>query len=395
MRPLRPIRILQVVPLLDPAYGGPTEVAVNVCVAMRRARLDNTLAFAAGGGPVANGEAASAMLVAEGVTVRRFAVFQPSRTRTRRWGVSPGLCGWLARCAGGFDVVHIHGAWGAAQLVGLLAARLRGRPCVMTPHETLTEFDVNKPGHWYRTIAKKALKRFYLRNLSLVVFSSELERRDSLPAGEQVRSVVISHPVRRALEAPSGAVRNSSGSFTVGFLGRLHPKKNLELLIRAVDGLSGGARLAIAGEGPNTYEAELRGLVAALGMDDRVDWVGFLEGDRRWAFLDEVDVLAMPSQYECFGMVAAEAMARGTPAVVSRETGIAELIERHRCGLVIDLDLEQLTQALKRLIDDRPTLTQMAAAGAAGAHQALSLQAYGHKMEGCYRSLERAEGPAR
>jgi glycosyltransferase involved in cell wall biosynthesis len=133
--------------------------------------------------------------------------------------------------------------------------------------------------------------------------------------------------MRDALEVPVSAFQTDDGPLRIGFLGRLHPKKNLDVLIRAVRRASNDARLLVAGEGPSGYTANLKGLVAELEMEDRIEWLGFTEGSSKWHFIDQIDVLAMPSQYECFGMAAAEAIARGTPIIVSQHTGMAELYQ--------------------------------------------------------------------
>lgn len=387
LQPKRPIRVLQVVPWLDPALGGPSQSALNMCVAMRRAGIENTLVFAQGKETMANSDIGDGRLEREGIPVRVFDVLHPERSRMRSWGASPALVGWLAKNIRDHDVVHVHGAWGAPQLASLLAARCHGRPCVLTPHETLTEFDVSKGSNPARVAIKRRLKTFYLKNLALVVFSSNLEAQDSVPSGMTLGSTVIPHPLRRALEAPQRAKTGGRRPFTVGFLGRFHPKKNLDLLLRAVSATSNDARLVIAGGGPHLYESELRTLAAQLEMNDRVTWMGFLEGDARWQMLDSVDVLAMPSQYECFGMVAAEAMARGTPAVVSRNTGAAELVQRHGAGIVVSPNVSSFTTTLQELSRDRSALARMAASGPRGAQQDLSLRAYGQAIHREYHRL--------
>jgi len=163
---------------------------------------------------------------------------------------------------------------------------------------------------------RKLLKHSYLRCAALVVFSSALDARDSLPSPTAVRAVVLPHPLREALEVPRTAAQERSNPIQVGFLVRLHEKKNLDVLMRAVRDVSHEARLVVAGDGPASYRKQLRELSVELEMTEQIESLGFLEGSRKWNFLDGIDILAMPSKYECFGMVAAEAMARGTATVV-------------------------------------------------------------------------------
>ncbi len=100
------------------------------------------------------------------------------------------------------------------------------------------------------------------------------------------------------------------------YLGRLEiAQKGLDLLLRAYAEAAPrlDARLRIAGDGPD--EAELRALADRLGVADRVDWLGRVDGAARFDLLAGARLVCMPSRYETFGMVAAEALATGTPVL--------------------------------------------------------------------------------
>jgi glycosyltransferase involved in cell wall biosynthesis len=143
----------------------------------------------------------------------------------------------------------------------------------------------------------------------------------------------------------------------------------------------------VAGEGPSGYTANLKGLVAELEMEDRIEWLGFTEGSSKWHFIDQIDVLAMPSQYECFGMAAAEAIARGTPIIDSQHTGMGELTKQFDCGIISPPTVGAFADAIAAVESDRASLAKLAAAGPAAAQQALSLQAYGEAIHQEYERL--------
>ncbi len=114
-----------------------------------------------------------------------------------------------------------------------------------------------------------------------------------------------------------------SGPFTFGFLGRLVPEKGLGVLLEACRRLEStpGWRLRIAGRAPvglEAFEAQARGLP--------VEFVGFAEPR---AFLDSIDVLAVPSVWaEPFGLTVVEAFAAGAPVIGSDRGAIGELVGR-------------------------------------------------------------------
>lgn len=384
---VRTIRVLRVVGGLDPEFGGPTESAANACIASQRAGVLNTLAFPVAEHAKLGTAPVRRQLVEEGVEVQTFELFPPFARRSHRWGVSPQLVGWLRRNVEHHDLVHLHGAWGLSQMSGLIGAKRARRPCVMTPHETLTTFDVNRASGRLGPVVKKALKGLYLRRISLIVVASQLEARDSVSDGGVVRISVIPHPLRAALETPPASPHPSRRPLRIGFLGRLHPKKNVEVLIQAAGESSGTARLLIAGDGPPAYKRHLERLAARLGMAGRIEWLGFVEGDRRWSFLDSLDVLALPSEYECFGMVVAEAMARGIATVVSRNAGVAEIVERHGCGIVADPTADWFAHALRRLEREDGLLANLAAQAVFAARDELSMTAYGAAIRREYERL--------
>src|SRR6185437_17182583 len=139
---------------------------------------------------------------------------------------------------------------------------------------------------------------------------------------------------------------------------RFHPKKNLEILLEAVSQTS-NVSLRIAGDGWRDYRAKLRDLANRLGINDRIEWLGFIAKEQSAAFFESIDVLAMPSAYECFGRVAAEAMVHGIPTIVTTTTGVAEIVERGRCGIVIVANDIVLRLAIERLQSDPALIDEL------------------------------------
>jgi glycosyltransferase involved in cell wall biosynthesis len=100
------------------------------------------------------------------------------------------------------------------------------------------------------------------------------------------------------------------------YLGRLEiAQKGLDMLLEAYAGLGArvAGRLLLAGDGPD--EGILRETAARLGIDGRVGFLGRVPAAERLDLIADAAVVAMPSRYETFGMVAAEALAAATPVV--------------------------------------------------------------------------------
>jgi glycosyltransferase involved in cell wall biosynthesis len=216
-----------------------------------------------------------------------------------------------------------------------------------------------------------------------VVAASALEQRDSDLNNRQGR--VIQHPVPHHAAPAVETPRCASSSRRIGFLGRLHPKKRIGDLIDAFTGLYGDATLVIGGNQPLEEFARLRDRVAVDGLGARVCLLGFIAPDDRSAFFTSVDVLVMPSTYECFGMVAAEALSAGVPVIVTEQTGIAEVVRHHDAGVVVPVgDPDAIRAAIERILADPDALTIMRDNARRAARIRLSFGAYADAIRTVY-----------
>jgi D-inositol-3-phosphate glycosyltransferase len=144
------------------------------------------------------------------------------------------------------------------------------------------------------------------------------------------------------------------------YVGRLQPIKGLETLLEAMTRLPGPARLLVVGgdqdEPENGHGEWLRARVLALGLGDRVRFLGPQRQDRLPLFYAAAEATVMPSHYESFGMVALEAMACGTPVVASRVGGLRTTVRDGATGyLVPEGDAAALAERLRILLEDRAT----------------------------------------
>jgi len=136
--------------------------------------------------------------------------------------------------------------------------------------------------------------------------------------------------------------------------GRLAEQKDFETLIRAFEGVAeqkDNARLLIVGSG--SKEAQLQTLVSELGLEDRVELVGYV--DNLYAYMNAADVFVLSSRWEGFGIVLVEAMAVGTP-VVSTDCphGPNEILSNGEYGELVEVgDTEAMTDSIHRVLSNR------------------------------------------
>lgn len=149
-----------------------------------------------------------------------------------------------------------------------------------------------------------------------------------------------------------------------GFAGRLDAAKGVEVLLRAV-ALEPDLRLRVAGDGPR--RRDLEALAGSLGIADRVEFLGALPPESLPAFYRSVDVIAVPSLttpswVEQFGRVAIEAMASGTPVVVS-DSGALPHVVGDAALVVAEGNAAELAKALAEVARDAEVAGRLRSAG--------------------------------
>jgi len=290
---------------------------------------------------------------------------------------------WAARNIADFDLVHVHGVWGIGPLSGLAAGRMAGKPVVVTAHESLTAFDIDDSRSAARRRQKLLVKSLYLRYATLFVLTSDLEARDSLPPS--VRQRTLHYPLVDAeCKIPALRPRGERRDLRVGFLGRIAPKKNLDLLIDAMAQLPDHVHLLIAGDGPADLVNSLQRRANRVGVSGRVEWLGFVEPGDRTHFLENLDLLTMPSVFESFGLSAAEAMLHGVPVLVSERTGIAEVISPRGGGKITEAGASGIATAIGKLDAERGALSRMGARGQAAVREELDSARIGRALRDAY-----------
>ncbi len=137
------------------------------------------------------------------------------------------------------------------------------------------------------------------------------------------------------------------------FLSRVHPKKGVDLLIRAFARADlSDAVLVIAGPGEQGYLDELGDLVKRHHLNSRVLFVGMLHGRHRIEALVDADLFVLPSYQENFGIAVVEALASGTPVLISDQVNIHQEIVGAGVGGSVPLDVSAFGDALGEWMRD-------------------------------------------
>jgi glycosyltransferase involved in cell wall biosynthesis len=157
-----------------------------------------------------------------------------------------------------------------------------------------------------------------------------------------------------------------AGRRLVLFLGRLHPKKQPEVLIEAFARIADtieGAHLVLAGPGDERYLATLAARVRSRGVAERTTFTGPLTGAAVTEAYRAAEIFVLPSLQENFGNAIIEAMAAGCPVLVSDRLDLAEEIDKAQAGLVCPATADDFAAALRALLDDPAAAAKMGANG--------------------------------
>ncbi|HHJ14560.1 MAG TPA: glycosyltransferase [Gammaproteobacteria bacterium] len=174
-------------------------------------------------------------------------------------------------------------------------------------------------------------------------------RRDPAAAGKPV------HVLPNFVPMPArGSHPGRNDPPVIGALGRFDPVKGLDLFIDALGQLKASGvrfRARLAGDGPQA--AGLKARARALGLENRIDFPGWLDAAGVGAFLSGLDLLCVPARSDAFGLTPLQGAAAGVPLVLSRAAGHRAMFTEAGEATFFDIDdAGALAEALAALLHD-------------------------------------------
>ena len=254
-----------------------------------------------------------------------------------------------------YDLIHVHGL-SYHTFAAVLMGRLLGRPVVVKLANSGPASDIAK----MRSGQHLALSRYLLPTAlraDRFVALNRLIVRELVEAGVPAAQIEeIPNGVPTAGVAPKASYSLHHPARLL-FVGRLHPQKGLDVLLKALRRLQDEGTevgLTLVGDGPQ--KTQLENLARALGIRTQVKFAG--ESSHVPDYLREADVFVLPSRAEGVSNSLLEAMAQGLPVVVSDIPGNAEVVDDEKTGIVFRPDdVSSLAAGLQLLLKDQ-TLRQ-------------------------------------
>ena len=262
-----------------------------------------------------------------------------------------------------YDLYHANALWSYTTHYACKTARKKNRPYILTPHGMLypTALSIGK---WKKDLMLWHWFRKDIMGASCLHVTCRQEAEYCRLFGYEGPIAIIPNAVvipEIALELSNRKQNATSINYAphkrvFGFLGRLHPIKKVENLLYAMDLLrnsntihhhkiSDDFSLQIIGKFDEQYEAFLRSETKRLRLEDCVEFVGFINGQKKYEYLSRLSVLMVPSLQENFGMIVPEALICSTPVYASLGTPWEEL-NSFQCGWWRDNSPESIEEVM-------------------------------------------------
>jgi glycosyltransferase involved in cell wall biosynthesis len=382
------MRILHVIGGVAPRYGGPSAALPALCRAVmdrgHHVEILTTDIDGPGRLPVPTGRP----ILWQGVVTTFFPVRRP-----RAYALAPTL-GLALRRVREFDVAHIHSLYRFHTLAAALWCRRWRVPYIVRPHGSLN------PAHRAVRRVPKAVyellvERPNLNRAAAIHCTSQAEADAVMALAVRAPVAVVPLPVDVSAYAPrvdpAALLRRDPalrGRRLIGFLGRIAAKKGVDVLVDAFARVAPAfpdVTLAIAGP-DGGHLATVRARVQAHGLAERVRFLGLITGEAKVALLQTATLLALPSLDENFALAVAEALAAGTPVVVSPGVALHQEIAAAEAGLVAPRSAAGVAQALTRMLSEPALAARLGANGRALAERRFAPQRVGERLEALYRA---------
>jgi len=303
----------------------------------------------------------------------------------RRWfgpDIAPRMFWLLPRMIRWADVVHLTAVYSPPTIPTLALCRLLRKPVMWSTRGALQS---------WRERSRKSLKSVWEQICDLFCnpdrvmlhVTSEPERFESIERLKHVSAVVIPNGIDRPPANGNQRPATDEG-LRLLYLGRLHPIKGIENLLKAMATMTNGVTLSVCGEGEADYHTHLKSLTAELDLTGRVTFSGRVDGEAKEKQFADADLCVVPSFTESFGNVVAESLARGVPVVASKGTPWARVTEID-CGLWVDNDPVTLAGAIRQM-KEMP-LQEMGARGREWMEREFSWPNIGEQMLQQYETL--------
>ncbi|MEP6645554.1 MAG: glycosyltransferase [Saprospiraceae bacterium] len=345
------LNILFIIPSYKPAYvyGGPIRSVSALCEALVEVG-HNVNVFTT----TANGETELDVIPGNEYNIDGVNVTYFKRQTKDHSNLSAGLFQKVLGNCQRFDIIHIQSWWNFVAVFSVIACKLKSVQPLISPRGSLIPYTFGYRNVFLKKWLHKLIGKRLLEN-SILHFTSNKEKEDADKYLNKERSFIIPN----ILSLPDRIYgKKQDGCLRLVFVGRIDPKKNLELVLKALKSRGNYNRISldIIGDGDKNYVNKLKQF---SGEMTNVTWRGMLDGELKFKLLSESDLLVLLSHNENYGNVVLEALCQGTPVIISKYVGAGEYVKKNKLGWVIDLSESEFVETLNGILSQDSELKEM------------------------------------
>ena len=380
------LNVLHVTPSMSPSWGGPGIVVSELTSELARqgihCEIVTTHGHRVGTGQVSN----------PGVFVYSFPTGLPARFWT---GYSKEISRFVNDRAASFDLIHIHEIWHYPGYAAFCAARKHKLPFILTIHGELSDWGLQQKALKKRIYRQCLLDRM-LREAGALHAITSAEKDQVNKLGFKTPVVVAPNGIEpstfETLPSPHRLIQRFpklKGKRIVLYLGRLHPKKGLDMLARSFSSIVRQfENVVLLVVGPDKFGTReyIQSILHEEGILDRTVFTGLLTGQDKLAAMSCADIFVLPSHSDVLGIAVLEAMAARLPVVITEKCEFPEVSE-NGAGLVVKADEASIAGAITRLLADAALRKQMGHQGNKLVTENYTWQATAAMMIDLYKDL--------
>jgi glycosyltransferase involved in cell wall biosynthesis len=345
------MKVLHVIPSISSKRGGPSKAIIDMVRALRIEGVDASIISTSDNSFYSEEKwIVGHWFTYEGIPILLLPCFDCRIKVLREFLFSPSLAIWLFMYIRRYDIIHIHAIFSFPSTFAMIAARIMRVPYIIRTIGQLNIWSLNQ-SRFRKRLMLGLVERSNLQHSVAVHVTSKSEMEDlrRLKMDSNVLLLGLGVDLVDSFRFDHSRVLEKVTRFV--FLSRLHPKKQLEVLLQALNivryryGVDAWY-LLVAGDGDEEYVKKLKSLALDLGLQKNIEWMGHITGQRKDELLQNVDWYVLPSASENFGISAVEALASGVPVIITDTVGISEMVSEHGAGIVVRDKPDDLSQVL-------------------------------------------------
>ncbi|MFG6095994.1 glycosyltransferase [Leptothoe sp. ISB3NOV94-8A] len=352
------MKVLHVIPSVSSIRGGPSKAIFEMVASLKSNKsIEVEIATTNDDGPNLLNVPLHTRTKYNGVNVWFFPRFSPNIPPVREFAFSFALTKWLWINIQNYDLVHVHAIFSYPPTIAMVIARKREVPYIVRPLGQLCEWSLAQSAR-RKKIYLNLVERRNLNNSQKVHLTSYQEQEEFNKLGLESTSFILPHglnlteKITHARTTLREHFQLPDDEPIILFLSRIHPKKGLNYLIPALKSIvSKRFTFILAGNGDPTYEEEVRQLIRDNNLQDKTIMPGFVEGELKELLLQGSDIFVLTSYSENFGVAVLEALAAGTPVLVTPGVALAHEVQEHQLGYVIPQNNVDIAKALSAYLE--------------------------------------------